>query len=98
MVNTRPDGPRVAVIGAGGVGGYLGGRLAEAGYDVRFLARGQNLATLETEGLRVSDGVGGWSVPEVRATDDPRNIGEVDFALLCVKTHSYPQRLPLFLR
>lgn len=90
MLNMRPDGPRVAVIGAGGVGGYLGGRLAAAGYDVRFLARGKNLAALEREGLRVSDGTSGWSIPKVRATADPRDIGEVDFALLCVKSPQLP--------
>jgi 2-dehydropantoate 2-reductase len=80
----------IAVVGAGGVGGYLGGRLAAAGHDVRFLARGENLAALRRSGLRVTNGASEWSVPELRASDDPRDIGEVDFVLLCVKTSQLP--------
>ncbi len=86
----EPGGPRIAVVGAGGVGGYFGGRLAAAGYDVRFLARGENLAALRRKGLRVTNGSGDWSVPEVWASDDPREIGEADFVLLCVKTSQLP--------
>ncbi|MFJ6797366.1 2-dehydropantoate 2-reductase [Streptomyces sp. NPDC091268] len=86
MTRTGAGGPRVAVVGAGAVGGYFGGRLAAAGYDVRFLARGEGLAALRRDGLRVTDGSGGWTVPQVRASDDPRELGEVDFVLLCVKT------------
>lgn len=82
----EPGGPSVAVVGAGGVGGYFGGRLAAAGHDVRFLARGENLVALRRKGLRVTNGSSDWSVPEVRASDDPRDIGEVDYVLLCVKT------------
>ncbi len=83
-------GPSVAVVGAGAVGGYLGGRLAAAGHDVRFLARGENLVALRRKGLRVTSGSGDWSVPEPRASDDPEEIGEVDFVLLCVKTSQLP--------
>ncbi|MBP2334747.1 2-dehydropantoate 2-reductase [Saccharothrix coeruleofusca] len=83
-------GPRVAVVGVGGVGGYLGGLLAAAGHDVRFLARGDVLAALRRDGLRVTNGSTGWSVPPVRASDDPRDLGEVDFVLLCVKTPQLP--------
>ncbi|MEV5431655.1 2-dehydropantoate 2-reductase [Streptomyces sp. NPDC052701] len=82
----EPGGPSIAVLGAGGVGGYLGGRLAAAGCDVRFLARGEALAALRRDGLRVTSGKHEWSVPQVRASDDPKDIGEVDFVLLCVKT------------
>ncbi len=80
----------IAVVGAGGVGGYLGGRLAAAGHDVRFLARGENLVALRRSGLRVTNGASEWSVPELRASDDPRDIAEVDFVLLCVKTSQLP--------
>jgi 2-dehydropantoate 2-reductase len=83
-------GPSVAIAGAGAVGGYLGGRLATAGCDVRFLARGENLAALRRSGLRVIDAAGDWAVRDVRASDDPRDIGEVDFVLLCVKTWQLP--------
>jgi 2-dehydropantoate 2-reductase len=83
-------GPSIAVVGAGGVGGYLGGRLAAAGHDVRFLAHGENLAALRREGLRVTNGSSDWSVPGLRASDDPQDIGEVDYVLLCVKTSQLP--------
>jgi 2-dehydropantoate 2-reductase len=76
----------IAVVGAGGVGGYLGGRLAAAGCDVRFLARGRHLAALRRDGLRISNGSRDLLVPEIRASDDPREIGETDVVLLCVKT------------
>ena len=84
------SGPSIAVVGAGGVGGYLGGRLAAAGHDVRFLARGENLAALGRKGLRVTNGSSDWSVPDLRASDDPQDIGEVDYVLLCVKTSQLP--------
>ncbi|MEV3992523.1 2-dehydropantoate 2-reductase [Streptomyces sp. NPDC049837] len=84
------SGPSIAVVGAGGVGGYLGGRLAAAGYDVRFLARGDSLAALGRKGLRVTNGSSDWSVPDLRASDDPQDIGEVDYVLLCVKTSQLP--------
>ncbi|MBI1758685.1 MAG: 2-dehydropantoate 2-reductase [Actinobacteria bacterium] len=88
---TRQSGsPRIAVVGAGGVGGYLGGRLAAAGHDVRFLVRGAGLAALRRTGLRVTTDTIGWSVPELRASDAPSHIGEVDFVLLCVKTPQLP--------
>jgi 2-dehydropantoate 2-reductase len=83
---TEQGGPSIAVVGAGGVGGYFGGLLAAAGHDVRFLARGDNLAALRRQGLRITNGSSDWRVPEVRASADPKDIGEVDFVLLCVKT------------
>ncbi|MGH4036100.1 2-dehydropantoate 2-reductase [Actinomycetota bacterium Odt1-20B] len=83
-------GPSIAVVGAGAIGGYFGGRLAAAGQDVRFLARGANLAALRRDGLRVTDGSADGSSPlpmtEVHASDTPSDIGEVDFVLLSVKT------------
>ncbi|MBT2407842.1 MULTISPECIES: 2-dehydropantoate 2-reductase [unclassified Streptomyces] len=87
---TEPRGPSIAVVGAGAVGGYFGGRLAAAGHDVRFLARGENLAALRRAGLRVTNGSTDWSVPGVRASDDPDDIGQVDYVLLCVKTSQLP--------
>ncbi|OHV47854.1 2-dehydropantoate 2-reductase [Frankia sp. CcI156] len=85
-MTARAGGPRIAVVGAGAVGGYLGGRLAGAGHEVEFLARGENLAALQKNGLRVMDDSGCWSVPDVSASDHPDDIGRVDFVLLCVKT------------
>ncbi|KOV66931.1 2-dehydropantoate 2-reductase [Streptomyces sp. MMG1121] len=89
-VTGEADGPSIAVVGAGAVGGYLGGRLAAAGHDVRFLARGENLAALRRQGLRVVAGSGDEVIPEVRASDDPHDLGEVDYVLLCVKTSQLP--------
>ncbi|MEI5101132.1 2-dehydropantoate 2-reductase [Streptomyces sp. PmtG] len=76
----------VAVLGTGGIGGYFGGRLAAAGHDVRFVARGAHLQALRRDGLRVDSAAGDFSVAPVRASDDTRDIGEVDYVLLCVKT------------
>ncbi|QKV73594.1 2-dehydropantoate 2-reductase [Amycolatopsis sp. Hca4] len=77
---------KIAVIGAGGVGGYFGGRLAAAGHDVGFVARGTHLAALKQDGLTVTSVAGDFTIAPVQATDDPGEIGEVDFVLLAVKT------------
>ncbi len=83
-------GPSIAVVGTGGVGGYLGGRLAAAGHDVRFLARGENLAALKRSGLRVTSATSGCAVTDLKASNVPEEIGQVDFVLLCVKTWQLP--------
>jgi 2-dehydropantoate 2-reductase len=75
---------KIAVIGAGGVGGYFGGRLAQAGIDTHFLVRGATLEALNTNGLRV-DSVNGDFAIRVQATNDPNEIGPVDAVLVCVK-------------
>lgn len=77
---------RIAVLGTGGVGGYFGGRLAAAGHEVSFVARGEHLAALQRDGLTVESVAGDFSVAPVRATDDTQEIGEVDYVLLGVKT------------
>ncbi len=77
---------RFAVFGAGGVGGYLGARLADAGHDVTLIGRGEHLAALRADGCRVESLHGDTSVV-VPATDDPAEIGECDFVLFCVKAH-----------
>ncbi len=76
---------RIAVFGSGGVGGYFGGRLAEAGEDVRFVARGSHLAAIREHGLRVTSVAGDFTVQPVRADDDPASLGEVDVVLVAVK-------------
>jgi 2-dehydropantoate 2-reductase len=78
---------RIAVIGAGGVGGYFGGRLAKAGVDVSFVARGAHLEALRSHGLRVKSPKGDLHVTPRHATDDPSSIGEVDMVLLTVKMY-----------
>jgi 2-dehydropantoate 2-reductase len=76
---------RVAVIGAGGVGGAFGAALANAGADVTFVARGAHLQAMRQNGLRVEGGRGETIVSPAQATDDPATIGSVDFVLFCVK-------------
>jgi len=76
---------RIAVIGAGGVGGAFGAALANAGADVTFLARGAHLAAMRTSGLRVLGPRGDVHLAPAQATDEPASIGLVDFVLFCVK-------------
>src|SRR4029077_16911386 len=76
---------RIAVYGAGGVGGYFGARLARAGAEVHFIARGAHLDALREHGLRVRSVKGDFRV-QAQATDDPADIGPCQFVLFCVKT------------
>jgi 2-dehydropantoate 2-reductase len=77
---------KIAVMGSGGVGGYYGGLLARAGYDVTFIARGAHLAALCENGLQVKSVHGDFTVAPVQATDTPDEIGPVNFVMVCVKT------------
>ena len=86
---------RVAVIGAGGVGGYFGGRLAASGADVHFLARGRHLQALQNDGLRIDSPKGNVHVKPVNATDDPKTIGPVDVVLFTVKLYDLDSALQL---
>ncbi|GAA2740331.1 2-dehydropantoate 2-reductase [Terrabacter aerolatus] len=81
---------RIAVLGTGGIGGYFGGRLAMAGHDVTFLARGAHLAAIREHGLVVTSVAGDFTVEGARATDDLASIGEVEAVLLAVKTWQLP--------
>ncbi|HYH08259.1 MAG TPA: 2-dehydropantoate 2-reductase [Thermoanaerobaculia bacterium] len=74
---------KIAVVGVGGVGGYFGGRLAQAGYDVTFVARGATLEALRTKGLRVESIKGDLHLPHVKATE--KLTEEVDVVLMAVK-------------
>src|SRR3954468_22791584 len=76
---------RIAVVGAGGVGGGFGAALAKAGADVTFIARGAHLAAMKSQGLKVVGGRGETQVVPTQATDDPSSIGVVDVVLFCVK-------------
>ena len=76
---------RIAVFGTGGVGGYFGGRLARAGHDVVFVARGAHLEAIRARGLRVDSILGDFVVAPAQATDDVSKIGEVDVILVGVK-------------
>ena len=76
---------RVAVYGAGGVGGYFGGRLAQAGHAVAFVARGEHLAAIRRDGLAVASVAGDFVVRPAEAVEDPADIGPVDLVLVGVK-------------
>jgi len=78
---------RIAVIGAGGVGGYFGGLLAKAGQDVSFVARGEHLRAMRERGLRVRSMHGDFELPSVRATDRPDELEPADLVLFTVKTY-----------
>ncbi len=82
---------RTAVFGVGGAGGYFGGRLAQAGEDVVFIARGEHLQALRTDGLRVDSVKGNFVLQPVHATDDPAQVGVVDVVLLGVKAWQVPE-------
>ncbi len=77
---------RIAMMGSGGVGGFFGGRLAKAGYDVTFIARGSHLAAIREHGLTLeNEPQGDIHLPKVHATDDPAQVGPVDLVILSVK-------------
>jgi 2-dehydropantoate 2-reductase len=76
---------RIAVVGAGGVGGGFGAALAKAGADVTFIARGTHLAAMKSTGLRIEGGRGETHLVPTQATDDPKAVGPVDYVLFCVK-------------
>ena len=81
---------RIAIFGTGGVGGYFGGRLAQAGEDVTFIARGAMLEAIRARGLRVDSIKGDFRLDRVQATDDPSYVGAVDAVLVCVKAWQVP--------
>ena len=82
---------RIAIFGAGSIGGYFGGRLSQAGEDVVFIARGEHLNAMLTHGLRVDSINGDFAVQPVQATDDPSKIGQVDVVLVGVKAWQVPE-------
>ena len=78
---------KIAVVGAGGVGGYFGGLLARGGQEVTFLARGEHLQAIRARGLRVvSSTHGDFVISPARAESDPARVGPVEYVLVAVKT------------
>src|SRR5271157_2068004 len=90
---------RVAVVGVGAVGGYFGGRLARTVGDVAFVARGETLAALQRDGLRVDSITGDFTVHPAQAYSSPPEVGVVDVVLVAVKAwqvaHLAPTLRPL---
>ncbi|MHA1564177.1 MAG: 2-dehydropantoate 2-reductase [Alphaproteobacteria bacterium] len=77
--------PRFAIMGSGGVGAYFGACLVRAGIETWFVARGAHLQAMRTVGLKIEEADGSVETYPVNATDDPAEIGTVDFVLFCVK-------------
>src|SRR5262245_64374108 len=76
---------RIAVMAAGAVGGYFGGRLAAAGHDVTFIARGAHRDAIRRDGLKIESPLGNLHLKDVNVTDDPKQVGPVDVVLFAVK-------------
>ena len=78
---------KIAVMGSGAMGGYIGGRLAQAGRDVTFIDKGQHLHAIRQNGLRVNSPSGDFLIKPIKVTDDPAEIGPVDLIFFCVKSY-----------
>jgi 2-dehydropantoate 2-reductase len=85
---------RIAVIGAGAVGGYYGAMLARAGHDVTLIARGAHLVAIRERGLTVRASRGDFTV-HPNASDSPQKVGPVGLVLLAVKTYDNDTALPM---
>ena len=79
---------RICIIGSGGIGGYFGGRLAAAGNEVVFFARGAHLAAMRADGLHVQSALGAVHVHPVHATGDPAVLAPSDLVIIAVKLWS----------
>ena len=78
---------KIAIMGAGGLGGFFGSKLAQAGHDVWFIARGQQLAALKASGLQLQGPDPEIVISHPNATEMPAEIGAVDLVLFCVKLY-----------
>jgi len=86
---------RFAILGSGAVGGYYGAKLARAGHDVTFIARGAHLAAIRERGLAVRSPMLGDFTVRARAEEDTAKVGPVDVILVAVKTYDNPTALPM---
>src|ERR1044072_1789566 len=82
---TSDDSLRIAIFGTGGVGGYFGGLLAQAGEDVTFIARGEHLRAIKAKGLKIDSMAGDFTIYPAKATDDLTEIRAVDLVIVGVK-------------
>jgi len=81
---------RIVVFGTGGVGGYFGGRLAQAEEDVTFIARGEHLRAIKTDGLKVDSSSGDFVIYPAKATDNVSEVGETELVIIGVKAWQVP--------
>lgn len=79
---------KIYVVGVGAVGGYFGGKLTKAGFDVTFVSRGQILEALQKNGLQIKSYTGDFVIKNPKVTDDFRELANADLILLCVKSYS----------
>ena len=86
---------RLAILGSGAVGGYYGAKLARAGHDVTFIARGAHLAAIREHGLLIKSGELGDFVARGNAEEDTTRVGAVDLVIVAVKAYDNPTALPL---
>jgi 2-dehydropantoate 2-reductase len=86
---------KIAILGSGAVGGYFGARLAQAGHDVTFIARGAHLAAIREHGLQITSAALGDFVARGGAEEDTSKVGPVDLVLYTVKAYDNPTALPL---
>ena len=82
---------RIVIFGTGGVGGFFGGRLARAGEDVTFIARGEHLHAIKASGLKVDSTAGDFVIYPAKATDDVSDVVETDLVILGVKAWQVPE-------
>jgi 2-dehydropantoate 2-reductase len=76
---------KIAIVGTGGVGGYFGGKMAKAGFDVTFVARGEHLKALQTNGLTVKSILGDFKIEHINATDNVHDLKSIDLIITGVK-------------
>lgn len=76
---------KIAIIGTGGVGGYFGAKLVQAGYDVTFVARGEHLKSIQNNGLTIKSFLGDFKVDNLKATDKITKIDKPDLIIIGVK-------------
>ena len=85
---------KVAIFGTGGVGGYFGGLLANAGHDVTFIARGEHLTAIKSRGLQIKSVSGDFTVYPAQATDEPHSVHPLDYVIVAVKHYQLSDSLP----
>ncbi len=78
---------KIVVMGTGGVGGYFGAKLANAGHDVAFIARGKHLEAIKENGLKIISELGDIIIHPAKASNDPSDFEIADIVLFCVKSY-----------
>jgi 2-dehydropantoate 2-reductase len=86
---------QIGIMGAGGLGGFIGGRLALEGNDVSFIARGSHLKAIHDSGLRVESPSGNFVIENAKATDEPDEVGPVDLVLFSVKSYDAQEAIEM---